>query len=226
MVGTSFSAPLASGVAALVLSIQPGLSGAAVSSLLVGHVRPHTRQANLATCSAQAISQGACNCTTQTCGSGLLDVDLAQAAAQSSLPTAPVTPPLRLHLSNAVHEFRGWRWRSWWPVGCRVVAVVVGCTPQPDQEQACSVLPLRTSGGMSSVKRLKRSLQSVSGLGQLEGVERGLGPFNDDFGPFDACPWSHRAVPVVRLLRWSRCPWPGQVAGWGLTRPENPLAAV
>ena len=94
MVGTSFSAPLASGVAALVLSIQPGLSGAAVSSLLVGHVRPHTRQANLATCSAQAISQGACNCTTQTCGNGLLDVDLALAAAQSSLPTVPVTPPV------------------------------------------------------------------------------------------------------------------------------------
>ena len=92
MVGTSFSAPLASGVAALVLSIQPGLSGAAVSSLLVGHVRPHTRQANLATCSDQAISQGACNCTTQTCGSGLLDVDLALAAAQGSTPTAPVTP--------------------------------------------------------------------------------------------------------------------------------------
>ena len=92
MVGTSFSAPLAAGVAALVLSIQPGLSGAAVSSLLVGHVRPHTRQANLVTCSAQAISQGACNCTTQTCGSGLLDVDLALAAAQGSIPTAPVTP--------------------------------------------------------------------------------------------------------------------------------------
>jgi serine protease len=94
MVGTSFSAPLAAGVAALVLSIQPGLSGAAVSSLLVGHVRPHTRQANLATCSAQAISQGACNCTIQTCGSGLLDVDLAQAAAQGSIPTAPVTPTM------------------------------------------------------------------------------------------------------------------------------------
>jgi serine protease len=92
MVGTSFSAPLAAGVAALVLSIQPGLSGAAVSSLLVGHVRPHTRQANLATCSAQSISQGACNCTTQTCGSGLLDVDLALAAAQGAIPPAPVTP--------------------------------------------------------------------------------------------------------------------------------------
>lgn len=92
MVGTSFSAPLASGVAALVLSIQPGLSGAAVSSLLVSHVRAHTRQANLATCSAQAISQGACNCSNQTCGSGLLDVDLALAAAQGALPAAPVVP--------------------------------------------------------------------------------------------------------------------------------------
>jgi subtilisin family serine protease len=169
MVGTSFSAPLASGVAALVLSIQPGLSGAAVSSLLVGHVRPHTRQANLATCSAQAISQGACNCTTQTCGSGLLDVDLALAAAQSSLPTLPVTPPVPTTPVKPHHaEFRGWRWRNGWPVGCRVVAVVVGCTPQPDQEQACSVLPLRTSGGMSFIKRLKRSCRASVASGSLK----------------------------------------------------------
>lgn len=93
MVGTSFSAPLAAGVAALVLSVQPGLSGTAVSSLLVNHVRPHTRQANLASCSAQLLSQGTCNCTTSTCGAGLLDADLALAAAQNAPPSPPVTPP-------------------------------------------------------------------------------------------------------------------------------------
>jgi serine protease len=163
MVGTSFSAPLAAGVAALVLSIQPGLSGAAVSSLLVGHVRPHTRQANLATCSAQSISQGACNCTTPNlwqwafrCGPG------AGCCAGCDSPRASDTNDA----CYAVHA--RWRRCPWRPVGSWVVAVVVGCAPQPDQEQACSVLPLRTSAGMSSIKRLKRSLRASVASGSLK----------------------------------------------------------
>jgi serine protease len=81
--GTSFSAPLVAGVASLVLGIQPGLSVSQLESLLKGAVRPHPTQASLATCSATALSQGACNCTTQTCGTGLLDADLAVTAAQA-----------------------------------------------------------------------------------------------------------------------------------------------
>ncbi len=109
MVGTSFSAPLASGVGALVLSVQPNLSGSALSSLLVTHVRPHTHLANLASCSAQSWSQGACNCTTQTCGTGLLDMDLALAAAQAPLPTTPVTTPTTPS-TNGGGGSMGWLW--------------------------------------------------------------------------------------------------------------------
>ena len=90
--GTSFSAPLVAGAAGLVLSINTELSMNTVKSLLMEAVRPHLVQASLPVCNPEASSQGACNCTTQTCGSGLLDVDLALAAAQNSLPTAPVTP--------------------------------------------------------------------------------------------------------------------------------------
>lgn len=108
MVGTSFSAPLASGVAALVLSVQPNLSGTALSSLLVTHVRPHAHLANLASCNAQAWSQGTCNCTTQTCGSGLLDMDLALAAAQAQLPTTPVTSTTTP--SSGGGGSMGWLW--------------------------------------------------------------------------------------------------------------------
>lgn len=81
--GTSFSAPLVAGVASLVLGIQPTLSVSQLEGLLKGAVRPHTVQATLAQCSATTLSQGECNCTTQTCGAGLLDADLAVAAAQS-----------------------------------------------------------------------------------------------------------------------------------------------
>jgi hypothetical protein len=66
----------------------------------------------------------------------------------------------------AVHA--RWRRCPWRPVGSWVVAVVVGCAPQPDQEQACSVLPLRTSAGMSSIKRLKRACRASVASGSLK----------------------------------------------------------
>lgn len=88
--GTSFAAPLAAGVAGLMLSIDPSLSGSALKSLLTTAARPHTTHANLPACNAQAASLGVCNCNTQTCGAGLLDADLALAAAQAQLPTTPV----------------------------------------------------------------------------------------------------------------------------------------
>jgi serine protease len=81
--GTSFAAPLAAGVASLVLGIQPGLDVSQLESLLKGAVRPHTTKAWLPTCSATAATQGVCNCTPQTCGAGLLDADLAIRAAQA-----------------------------------------------------------------------------------------------------------------------------------------------
>lgn len=81
--GTSFSAPLVAGVASLVLGIQPSLTVSQLESLLKGAVRPHTVLPTLAQCSPTTLSQGECNCTTQTCGAGLLDADLAVTAAQS-----------------------------------------------------------------------------------------------------------------------------------------------
>jgi len=113
MVGTSFSAPLAAGAAALALSVQPGLSGAALSQLLTTHARPHTQQPQLAACSPTAWSQGSCNCTSQTCGSGLLDVDLVLAAAQGvqpgTSPGTPVTPPV-VTPSDGGGGSTGWAW--------------------------------------------------------------------------------------------------------------------
>lgn len=97
LVGTSFAAPLVAGTAALMLSVQPGLTPADLTRLLRASVRAHTFQASLANCSASAATQGACNCTSDTCGSGLLDAHLALVAATpvvlpTPAPTVPVTP--------------------------------------------------------------------------------------------------------------------------------------
>ena len=97
LVGTSFAAPLVAGTAALMLSVQPTLGPADLSRLLKASVRPHTAQAHLPTCSPTALSQTVCNCTTDSCGAGVLDASLALAAATpvvlpTPAPTEPTTP--------------------------------------------------------------------------------------------------------------------------------------
>ncbi len=85
-VGTSFSAPLVAGTAALVLSAQPALAPAEVRNLLRASARPFpTTGADLATLQCIApqaigtaqIDQGECYCTTRTCGAGMLDAGAA-----------------------------------------------------------------------------------------------------------------------------------------------------
>lgn len=78
-IGTSFSAPLASGVAALMLSVNPALSPAEIVARMQQGVRAHTSNPSFAQCVAGGIS--ICNCTTAACGAGLLDADGALTAA-------------------------------------------------------------------------------------------------------------------------------------------------
>ncbi|RZI75427.1 MAG: hypothetical protein EOP38_29530, partial [Rubrivivax sp.] len=90
--GTSFAAPQAAGVAAMMLAVNPSLS---VSQLIAGieaSARPHVSSANLSGVPALSQPQGACSasnlhqcyCTTSTCGAGILDAAAAidWAAAQ------------------------------------------------------------------------------------------------------------------------------------------------
>jgi serine protease len=94
LVGTSFAAPLVAGTAALMLSAQPTLGPADLSRLLKASVRPHTAQPNLSTCSPTARSQTVCNCTTDSCGTGLLDASLALAAATPVVVPTPTPTPV------------------------------------------------------------------------------------------------------------------------------------
>ncbi len=85
-VGTSFSAAQAAGVAALMLSVNPALSPAELIARIKQSARPFPVDDTLPTCptvSTTGDSVGQCNCTTTTCGAGLLDASGAVAAALS-----------------------------------------------------------------------------------------------------------------------------------------------
>ncbi len=84
--GTSFSAPLAAGVASLMLAVNPALTPDLLVTRLKASARPHIFNASLPSC-ASAVSS-ACNCSTALCGAGLLDADSALQIA--SLPAAVI----------------------------------------------------------------------------------------------------------------------------------------
>jgi len=92
--GTSFSAPLVAGTAALMLSVQPSLTPTQVRGLLQSTARPFPTTGSVNSdgtpvlqCTApQAIGatqvdQLECYCTTSTCGAGMLDSGAAVLAA-------------------------------------------------------------------------------------------------------------------------------------------------
>jgi serine protease len=101
--GTSFSAPLVAGTAALMLSAQPALTPYQVRVLLQSTARPFpttgadTSSGPVAQCTApqsdsfgNPIEQFECYCTTDTCGAGLVDAGAAVTAASAGQAAAGV----------------------------------------------------------------------------------------------------------------------------------------
>lgn len=85
--GTSFSAPQAAAVASLMLALNPNLTVGALSDRLKAAVRHHTAPV-AAACGPG--NNAVCNCTTTTCGTGLLDASLAVQLARG--PAAVIAP--------------------------------------------------------------------------------------------------------------------------------------
>ncbi len=86
--GTSFSAPLVSGAASLMLSVNPALSAAQLIDGLRRSARPHVTSARIGTCTSA--NPGRCICTTDTCGAGILDAE--QALLFAANPGSYVAP--------------------------------------------------------------------------------------------------------------------------------------
>lgn len=87
-VGTSFSAPLVAGTAALMLSLRPTLTAEQIVTLLKKTARAFPTTGAAATVQTCHVSDGSeqleCYCTTGTCGAGMLDVAAAVAEVSSS----------------------------------------------------------------------------------------------------------------------------------------------
>lgn len=104
-VGTSFAAPQAVGVAAMMLAINPSLSVQQLIDLIKSSAALRAfPSGGQAACNA-AVSQASCACTTATCGSGILDAPQALALAASTggagvnasaVTSAPYFVPSRL----------------------------------------------------------------------------------------------------------------------------------
>ena len=108
-VGTSFSAPIVAGVAALMLAVNPNLTPVQMQDRLKRSARPFPIDASLPFCTenmVQAIdSEGQCNCTPTSCGAGLLDaasaVTWAQQPTDLALPPVPAINPQSQGLTGA-----------------------------------------------------------------------------------------------------------------------------
>jgi len=87
-VGTSFSAPLVAGTAALMLSLRPTLTPQEVAAILKKTARGFPASGAEATVKTCHVSDGSeqleCYCTASTCGAGMLDAAAAVAEVKSS----------------------------------------------------------------------------------------------------------------------------------------------
>jgi serine protease len=92
--GTSFAAPQAAGVASLMLAVNNLLSPRQLIERMKAGARTHASFGGLSACGTPGA--GPCNCTTATCGTGLLDahtsVQLATGPAVVIKPLAQVEP--------------------------------------------------------------------------------------------------------------------------------------
>jgi serine protease len=96
-VGTSFAAPIVAGVAALMVSVNGNLSPALISQRLQSSASPFPVSSDPGVPTCRDPSQSAspqlaeCNCTTETCGAGMLS---APAAVEAALrPIASISAP-------------------------------------------------------------------------------------------------------------------------------------
>jgi serine protease len=134
LTGTSFAAPLAASVAGMMWAVNPNLNLSDVERLLRQAVRPHAHSAVLGSCQNGLFSQGVCNCTTSTCGSGLLDAD--QALQLASRASASPNPPPS---ANDTSSNGGGGYSGWWGALLWAWLLVLGLAPRLRRITRCTL---------------------------------------------------------------------------------------
>jgi serine protease len=89
--GTSFSAPIVTGVAAMMRSVNANLTPAQLIARMKASATPFPQPAGVAQCSTSTSSSVECACTTGTCGAGMVNAFSAVTAALN--PIAAVRVP-------------------------------------------------------------------------------------------------------------------------------------
>ena len=143
-VGTSFSTPLVAGVAGLMWSVQPGLSPSQLISRMQNSAKPFVYDSSLPVCPVVVPSGtkvGQCNCTTSTCGAGLLNASGAVNEALrpiasfsiGGLASVAQTLTLDASLSSAAtgHNIARYQWNALFSDG---TLVTVASADQPQAQ--------------------------------------------------------------------------------------------
>jgi serine protease len=90
--GTSFSAPIVSGVAALMRAVNANLTPPQLIARIRASATPYPQPAGLAQCSAGSSSSVECACTTATCGAGMVNAFSAVKAALNPIAAVKIPP--------------------------------------------------------------------------------------------------------------------------------------
>jgi serine protease len=104
-IGTSFSAPIVSGIAALMRAANANLTPPQLIARLKASATPFPQPTGLAQCVAGSTSTAECACTAGTCGAGMVNALSAVKAALN--PIAAVTIPARFALGSATIDAGG-----------------------------------------------------------------------------------------------------------------------
>lgn len=166
--GTSFSAPLAAGVASLMLTINPDLSPVDLVERMQAGAKPFPLVHGYGYCNPNLNANGLCNCTTNTCGAGILDADEALRLAYGP---AVIIEPVGTVQPSATITLDGSRSKS---VGSRDIATYgwtfvsgPGMVSIPDSDKAITSLRLPNTPGSWVFKLTVEDDAGDSGSGTI-----------------------------------------------------------
>jgi serine protease len=103
--GTSFSAPIVSGIAALMRAVNGNLTPAQLIARIEASATPYPPAGTTPLCSSSVSSTSECACTTTTCGAGMVNAFSAVKAALN--PIAAVKIPSNLAPGTASYDASG-----------------------------------------------------------------------------------------------------------------------